>query len=173
MDRRPSSIAACGQWRPPLLAAPPDLRPVGSSGDGSLCRSHYCSLAFFGLLFSVIQNVHANRAIYIWGQVVFLPAMIFHAPFLFSPSPPSDTQSEEHNKDPTRTFRVQTRFSSGEVRGSLCTLGRHEAGSKASHRAATQGVRGIELRPCLVVFKIPKLYKISHHIESLNACMKY
>jgi len=119
MDRRPSSIAACGQWRPPLLAAPPDLRPVGSSGDGSLCRSHYCSLAFFGLLFSVIQNVHANRAIYIWGQVVFLPAMIFHAPFLFSPSPPSDTQSEEHNKDPTRTFRVQTRFSSGEVRGSL------------------------------------------------------
>ena len=27
--------------------------------------------------------------------------------------------------------------------------------------------------PCLVASKIPKLYKILHHIESLNACMKY
>jgi len=25
----------------------------------------------------------------------------------------------------------------------------------------------------LDVLKIPKLYKISHHIESLKACMKY
>ena len=29
------------------------------------------------------------------------------------------------------------------------------------------------LGSCLVAFKIPKLYKIPHHIESLNACMKY
>jgi len=29
-----------------------------------------------------------------------------------------------------------------------------------------------ERSPCLVPFKIPKLYKIPHHIESLNACMK-
>jgi len=27
--------------------------------------------------------------------------------------------------------------------------------------------------PCLVAFKIPKLYKISRDIKSLNACMKY
>jgi len=27
--------------------------------------------------------------------------------------------------------------------------------------------------PCLVLFKIPKLYKISRHIESFNACMNY
>ena len=27
-------------------------------------------------------------------------------------------------------------------------------------------------RPCLDAFKISKLYKMSHHIESLNACMK-
>jgi len=27
--------------------------------------------------------------------------------------------------------------------------------------------------PCLDALKIPKFYKISHHIESLNACMKY
>ena len=30
-----------------------------------------------------------------------------------------------------------------------------------------------ELSPCLVLFKIPKFYKILRHIESLNACMKY
>ena len=89
---------------------------MGVCADRTTVRWHFLASFFH---FSVIQNVHANRAIYIWGQVVFLPAMIFHAPFLFSPSPPSDTQSEEHNKDPTRTFRVQTRFSSGEVRGSL------------------------------------------------------
>ena len=29
------------------------------------------------------------------------------------------------------------------------------------------------LSPCLDAFKISKLYKISHHIEFLNACMKY
>ena len=28
-------------------------------------------------------------------------------------------------------------------------------------------------RPCLVLFKIPKFYKILHHIEFFNACMKY
>ena len=30
-----------------------------------------------------------------------------------------------------------------------------------------------KLRPCLVPFKIPKFYKISHHIESFNACINY
>jgi len=30
-----------------------------------------------------------------------------------------------------------------------------------------------KIDPCLVTFKIPKLYKISHHIESLHACMNY
>ena len=29
------------------------------------------------------------------------------------------------------------------------------------------------LSPCLVAFKISKLYKIFHHIKSLNVCMKY
>ena len=28
-------------------------------------------------------------------------------------------------------------------------------------------------RPCLVPFEISKFYKISHHIESFNACTKY
>jgi len=29
------------------------------------------------------------------------------------------------------------------------------------------------LSPCLDAFKIPKFYKIPHHIEYLNVCMKY
>ena len=28
-------------------------------------------------------------------------------------------------------------------------------------------------RPCLVAFKLSKLYKIFYHIEYFNACMKY
>ena len=31
----------------------------------------------------------------------------------------------------------------------------------------------VQFKPCLVPFKIPKLYKIFHHIEFFNICMKY
>jgi len=30
-----------------------------------------------------------------------------------------------------------------------------------------------QARPCLIAFKIPKLYKVPYHIECFNACMKY
>ena len=43
-------------------------------------------------------------------------------------------------------------------------------------RAAAEGQiesDGTKSSPCLVASKIPRLYKISYHIESLNACMKY
>ena len=115
--RPPLRPAASGERRPPLLSAPPVLHPmavgmesVDSSGDGSLCRSHYCSLAFFGLPFSVIPNVHVNPSIYTWGQVVFLPAMVFPAPFLFSPSPSDDI---------TRIPHATSEFRPGSVIGSL------------------------------------------------------
>ena len=43
-------------------------------------------------------------------------------------------------------------------------------GADIEHRTL---IRSNHLNPCLVGFKIAKLYKILHHIEYLNACMKY
>ncbi|PUZ72563.1 hypothetical protein GQ55_2G404100 [Panicum hallii var. hallii] len=82
-------------------------------------------------LVSFFQNVHANRAIYISGvKLCVLPAMVFLASFLFSPSPPSDTLSEEHNTFRPGSARVKLRY-----RRQLVAAG---AGGQASHR-------GIEL----------------------------
>jgi hypothetical protein len=41
------------------------------------------------------------------------------------------------------------------------------------HRGFQSFLCGLELRPCLVVMQIQNIFSFTHHIESLNACMKH
>jgi hypothetical protein len=89
MDRRPSSIAAAGgEWRPPLLAAPPVRPPSGGCGlRGFAGRWEFVptALLFLGFFWSPFSKMFMRivRSIYLGSSSVFFLPWFFLLRFCF------------------------------------------------------------------------------------------